>query len=136
MVGPNPTVLSTMGTYFDVPIGVVVFESVSALTTSGIEVIGNLSDWPYAFLWYRQQLSWIGGVGVVILSLGLLSQYQHGIYAHHMTDFGLEMKGLGFVKRVAKSAQLMSLIYILLTGLSVLAYYLSGLSFGSHYWSQ
>jgi trk system potassium uptake protein TrkH len=114
--------------YFDVPIGMVVFESASALTTSGIEVIGNLSDWPYAFVWYRQQLSWIGGVGVVILSLSLLSQYQHGIYAHHMTDFGLEMKGLGFAKRVAKSAQLMSLIYILLTGITVLAYYLSGLS--------
>ncbi|MDC3180589.1 hypothetical protein OAT84_00375 [Gammaproteobacteria bacterium] len=114
--------------YFDLPITQCLFETTSALTTSGIEIIGQVEQWPLSFLWYRQLLCWMGGVGVVIISLSLLSVYQHSIYAHFLTDYGLELKGLGFYQRVSETAVQIAKIYATLTVFSAIGYLICGIS--------
>jgi len=43
-----------------------VFESISALTTTGATILTGLDDMPKSFLMYRQFLQWVGGLGIVI----------------------------------------------------------------------
>ena len=40
------------------------FESISGLTTTGATVSTNLEDLPKSILYYRQQLQWLGGIGI------------------------------------------------------------------------
>ena len=42
-----------------------VFESLSGLTTTGATVISGLDDLPKSILFYRQQLQWLGGMGII-----------------------------------------------------------------------
>jgi trk system potassium uptake protein TrkH len=48
------------------------FESISGLTTTGATVMSNLDHMPHAILWYRQQLQWLGGMGLIVLSVAIL----------------------------------------------------------------
>ena len=49
-----------------------VFESLSAVTTTGATVITGLDDLPHAVLFYRQQLQWMGGMGIIVLAVAIL----------------------------------------------------------------
>ena len=48
------------------------FESVSGLTTTGATVISGLDDLPKSILYYRQQLQWLGGIGIVVIAVAIL----------------------------------------------------------------
>ena len=43
------------------------FESISGLTTTGATVISGLDNLPKSILYYRQQLQWLGGIGIFTL---------------------------------------------------------------------
>ena len=49
-----------------------VFESLSGLTTTGATVIQGLDDLPRSILFYRQQLQWLGGMGIIVLAIAVL----------------------------------------------------------------
>ena len=49
-----------------------VFESVSALTTTGATVITGIDHLPHSILFYRQQLQWMGGMGIIVLAVAIL----------------------------------------------------------------
>jgi len=46
-----------------------VFESFSGLTTTGATVMVGLDFLPESILFYRQQLQWLGGMGIVALAV-------------------------------------------------------------------
>ena len=73
------TVLGTFGAlplYFaDVPVMSftdAVFESMSGLTTTGATVITGIDSLPKSILYYRQQLQWLGGMGIIVLAVAIL----------------------------------------------------------------
>ncbi|MEN9464984.1 MAG: hypothetical protein RL217_1165, partial [Pseudomonadota bacterium] len=47
------------------------FETTSGLSTTGATVITGLDLLPKSILWYRQQLQWLGGMGVVVLAVAI-----------------------------------------------------------------
>ena len=49
-----------------------VFESVAGLTTTGATVLINLDYLPRSILYYRQQLQWLGGMGIIVLAVAVL----------------------------------------------------------------
>ena len=49
-----------------------VFESVSGLTTTGATVLSGLDALPKAILYYRQQMQWLGGMGIIVLAVAVL----------------------------------------------------------------
>ena len=48
------------------------FESISGLTTTGATVITHLEGLPKSILYYRQQLQWLGGMGIIVLAVAVL----------------------------------------------------------------
>ena len=49
-----------------------VFEAVSGLTTTGATVLTGLDTLPRSILYYRAQLHWLGGMGIIVLAVAIL----------------------------------------------------------------
>jgi trk system potassium uptake protein TrkH len=48
------------------------FESVSAITTTGLSTLTDVESMPRSFLFLRAWMQWYGGLGIVVLSVALL----------------------------------------------------------------
>jgi len=48
------------------------FESVSGITTTGASVMTNIEAVPYSLLLWRSFIQWLGGMGIIVLSLAIL----------------------------------------------------------------
>ncbi len=48
------------------------FETISGLTTTGSTVLTGLDDMPDALLFWRAILQWIGGVGIIVMSIAIM----------------------------------------------------------------
>ena len=60
--------------YEDLDITVVdaLFESISGLTTTGATVLIGLDNLPHGILFYRQELQWLGGMGIIVLAVAVM----------------------------------------------------------------
>ncbi|MDX1748566.1 MAG: potassium transporter TrkG, partial [Halobacteriales archaeon] len=54
------------------------FESMSGITTTGATVIEEFDDHSRAVMLWRGLLQWLGGLGILIITIGLLSQLRVG----------------------------------------------------------
>ena len=66
------------------------FESVSGFTATGATVISGLDDLPASLLLWRAMTQWMGGVGVLILIVALLSKLGAGsrsLFRHESSTF-------------------------------------------------
>lgn len=50
------------------------FESMSALTGSGITIFRNVESLPHSILFFRALQQWVGGLGVVVMIIGILTK--------------------------------------------------------------
>lgn len=50
------------------------FETVSAVTTTGLSTAASLADKSQTFLFSRAWMQWVGGLGIVVLSMAILIQ--------------------------------------------------------------
>ncbi len=100
------------------------FESMSALTTTGLSVMRFSIDFaPNSIVFWRSFLSWIGGVGIVVLALtGVLSTYSRA--SKLSVAEGREERIKPNLKNTVKEIWN---IYIGLTIFGVLLLYLSGM---------
>ena len=55
-----------------------VFETMSGLTTTGATVLLDVEAQSHAILFWRSFLHWLGGMGIVVLSIALLPGLQVG----------------------------------------------------------
>lgn len=60
-----------LGGVFDT-FGDAVFESVSGFTTTGASVLTNIEAVPRGFLLWRSLIQWLGGMGIIVLSVAIL----------------------------------------------------------------
>lgn len=73
-----PTMASGLG-FLDA-----LFETISAITTTGLTTISTVADKPDSFLFARAWMQWVGGLGIVVLSLAVL--IQPGMVAKRLGD--------------------------------------------------
>ncbi len=59
--------------YSDISFSSAVFEAISGFTTTGATVYGDLESLPFMLLFHRSLTHWIGGMGIIVLGVGLLS---------------------------------------------------------------
>lgn len=105
------------------------FESVSALTTTGASIIQNLDVLPNSILFYRQELQFLGGMGIVVLALAVLPMLGIGGMSLYKAEVPGPMKDDKLKPRLTETAKALWYIYVGLTVLCALAYWGSGMDF-------
>jgi len=103
------------------------FESMSGLTTTGATILSQLDDLPKSILFYRQQLQWLGGMGIIVLAVAVLPLLGvGGMELYHAESSGIAKDRL--TPKLRNTAIALWKIYLSLTVLCALAYFFSGMS--------
>ncbi|WP_226643834.1 TrkH family potassium uptake protein [Microbulbifer variabilis] len=105
-----------------------IFESISGLTTTGATVITGLDSLPPAILYYRQQLQWFGGIGVIVIALAILPMLGIGGMQLYKTEIPGPVKDTKLTPRIAETARALIVIYLILTILCSLGYWWAGMT--------
>jgi trk system potassium uptake protein TrkH len=105
-----------------------VFEAVSGLTTTGATVIVGLDILPPAILYYRAQLHWLGGMGVVVLAVAVLPMLGVGGAQLYRAETPGAVKDSKLTPRITETAKALWYVYLGLTVACALAFWLAGMS--------
>ncbi len=105
------------------------FETMSGFTTTGATVMNNIDSQPHGILLWRSITQWLGGLGVVVLTMAFFSQnnktYETQLFSAESPGFEVDKLG----SRIRNTAQKLWVIYIVLTILCFTAYYLGPMNF-------
>jgi len=104
-----------------------VFESMSGLTTTGATIITNIDALPRAVLYYRQQLQWLGGMGIIVLAVAILPMLRIGGMQLYRAETPGPMKDAKLTPRITETAKALWLIYVGITVTCIFAYWLAGM---------
>ncbi|MDA0674979.1 MAG: TrkH family potassium uptake protein [Proteobacteria bacterium] len=102
------------------------FEAMSGVTTTGATVIADLEVLPPGILIWRAMLQWLGGIGIILISIALLPILRvGGMQLFRMESSDRSEKALPRIPQIAAG---IGLIYIGLSALCALGYWLAGMS--------
>lgn len=104
------------------------FESVSALTTTGATVMSGIDALPISIRFYRQELQWIGGMGIIILAVAVLPMLGIGGMQLYRAESPGPIKDTKLTPRIMETARALWYIYLILTIACALAYFLAGMN--------
>ncbi|MFO7857301.1 MAG: TrkH family potassium uptake protein [Ectothiorhodospiraceae bacterium] len=104
------------------------FESLSGLTTTGSTVLTGIDGLPHAILFYRQQLQWLGGMGIIVLAVAILPMLGVGGMQLYRAETPGPVKDTKLTPRIAGTAKALWYIYLGLTITCALAYWGAGMS--------
>lgn len=103
------------------------FESISGWSTTGATVISGLDQLPKSILWYRQQLQWFGGMGIIVLAVAILPMLGVGGMQLYRAEMPGPMKDSKLTPRLAETAKSLWYVYAAITAACALAYWLAGM---------
>ena len=104
------------------------FESLSGLTTTGATVLTGLDHLPHSILFYRQELQWLGGMGIIVLAVAVMPMLGIGGMQLYRAEAPGPVKDRKLTPRIAETAKALWLIYLSLTIACAVAYWLAGMS--------
>lgn len=105
------------------------FESVSGLTTTGATTVAaGLDDLPHALNYYRSQLHFLGGMGIVVLAVAVLPMLGIGGMQLYRAETPGPMKNSKLTPRITETARVLWFVYLGLTGACAISYWLAGMS--------
>ena len=103
------------------------FETMSGFTTTGSSILNDIESIPHGILFWRSMTHWLGGMGIIVLTLAILPLL--GVGGAQL--FGAESSGSQSDKihpQVQGTAKRLWGIYALLTALQVILLYCGGMS--------
>ncbi len=103
------------------------FETISGFTTTGSSVLNDIESLPHGILFWRSIIQWMGGMGIIVLSLAILPILGIG----GMQLFAAESPGPVPDKihpRVKETAKRLWAIYVLFTVIEVILLMFGGMS--------
>ncbi len=104
------------------------FESMSGLTTTGATILTAIDDLPPSILYYRQQLQWLGGMGIVVLAVAVMPMLGVGGMQLYRAETPGPVKHNKLTPRITETAKGLWYIYLGLTVACALCYYLAGMT--------
>ena len=125
LVGALPLVLAKKP---DLSVTDAVFESLSGLTTTGATVITGLDDLPASILFYRQQLQWLGGMGIIVLAVAIMPMLGIGGMQLYRAETPGPLKDAKLTPRITETAKALWYIYLGLTIACGVCYWFAGMT--------
>ena len=104
------------------------FEAVSGLTTTGATVISGLDQLPPSILYYRHQLQWFGGIGIIVIAVAILPMLGIGGMQLYRAEAPGPVKDNKLTPRITETAKALFLMYLVLTITCGVAYWLAGMN--------
>jgi trk system potassium uptake protein TrkH len=104
-----------------------IFESVSGFTTTGATVVVGLDQLPPSILYHRQQIQWLGGMGIIVLAVAILPLLGVGGMQLYRAEASGVAKNEKLTPRIAETARMLWAIYFSLTIACALAYWVAGM---------
>ena len=104
-----------------------IFESTSALTTTGATILTGLDEMPHSILYYRQQLQWLGGMGIIVLAVAVMPALGVGGMQLYRAETPGPVKDNKLTPRITETAKAIWYIYLGLTTSCGLFYYMAGM---------
>lgn len=111
----------------DISIVDALFESISGLTTTGATVLIGLDALPHSILFYRQELQWLGGMGIIVLAVAVMPMLGIGGMQLYKAEAPGPVKDNKLTPRIAETAKALWYIYLGLTVACALAYWVAGM---------
>ncbi|MDX1482419.1 MAG: TrkH family potassium uptake protein [Woeseiaceae bacterium] len=105
-----------------------VFESISGLTTTGATVLTNLDQMPKSILYYRQQLQWLGGMGIIVLAVAVLPMLGVGGMQLYRAETPGPVKDTKLTPRITETAKALWYVYLSFTTACAVSYWLAGMN--------
>lgn len=104
------------------------FESFSGLTTTGATVIEGIDFLPHSVQFYRQQLQWLGGMGIIVLAVAILPILGVGGMQLYRAETPGPVKDSKMTPRIADTAKHLWYIYLSLTTACTVSFWLAGMN--------
>ena len=104
-----------------------IFESVSGLTTTGATVLTGLDSLPESILYYRQQLQWLGGMGIIVLAVAVLPMLGVGGMQLYRAETPGPVKDTKLTPRITETAKALWYVYLAFTIACMISYMLVGM---------
>jgi trk system potassium uptake protein len=105
-----------------------VFEAVSGFTTTGATVLTGLDSLPKSILYYRQQIQWLGGIGMIVLAVALLPMLGVGGMQLLRAETPGAVKDVKLTPRITQTAKVLWFVYVAMTAVCALCYWLAGMT--------
>ncbi len=104
-----------------------IFESISGLTTTGATVLSGIDYLPKSILFYRQQLQWLGGMGIIVLAVAIMPMLGIGGMQMYRAETPGPVKDTKLTPRITETAKALWYIYLTLTVVCALSYWGAGM---------
>jgi trk system potassium uptake protein TrkH len=103
------------------------FETMSGFTTTGATILENIESLPHGLLFWRSFTHWIGGMGIILLSLAILPLLGVGGMQLYKAEVpGPEHDRLS--PRLKDTAKILWEVYILISAIETGLLYLAGMN--------
>jgi len=128
VLGASGTLPFILNEQLNISITDAFFESISGLTTTGATVLVNLDELPHSILFYRQELQWLGGMGIIVLAVAVLPMLGIGGMQLYKAETPGPVKDNKLTPRITQTAKALWYIYLILTLACAAAYWAAGMN--------
>jgi len=104
------------------------FEAMSGLSSTGSTVLSGLDTLPRALVLWRHALSWLGGLGLIVMAVAILPLLGIGGMQMYRADAPGPIKDAKLAPRIMQTARLLWFVYVGLTAACTLALRAAGMN--------
>ncbi len=122
LVGSIPYIL-----ILDCPFADAFFESSSGITTTGASVFGDFSEFPKSLMFWRCLSHWIGGLGIVVFFVAILSFLGAGGRILYSRESSVNSGGGLETERIRSGTMKILYLYLSISALCLLSFKLAGM---------
>lgn len=101
------------------------FETMSGFTTTGASILTNIDSMPHGLLFWRALSHWLGGLGIVVMSMAILPLFGAGMQVYQAETSGLQHDKL--LPRIKDTARRLWELYVTLTLAQTLLLWAAGM---------
>ena len=103
------------------------FESMSGFTTTGASVLADIEGLPEGILFWRSQTQWLGGMGIIVLSIAILPFL--GVGGMQLYKAEIPSPVVDKLKpRISETAKTLWKVYLLITVVEIILLFAGGMS--------